>query len=254
MNDFDARFGGIGRLYSSAGLQRLRQAHVCVVGIGGVGSWAAEALARSGIGNITLVDLDDVCVSNINRQLPALDSVMGQPKVAVMAARIQAVNPECRVRALAEFFTETTAQEILQPKYDWVIDAIDQVANKCLLIASCRQQQIPLVCAGAAGGRRDPSAVRVADLAQTTHDALLQRVRKKLRDDFGFPREAGEHFHVPCVFSPEPAVMPAGDCDPRGGCESAYGTASFVTGTFGFLAASHVVTQIATGEPSVNQA
>jgi tRNA A37 threonylcarbamoyladenosine dehydratase len=248
MDDFDARFGGIARLYTAAGLERLRRAHVCVVGIGGVGSWAAEALARSAVGNITLVDLDDVCVSNVNRQLPALDSVIGQPKVAVMAARIQAINRECQVRALAEFFTETTAQEILQPHYDWVLDAIDQVPNKCLLIASCRQQEIPLVCAGAAGGRRDPSAVRLADLSQTTHDALLQRVRKKLRDDFGFPRETKELFHVPCVFSPEAAVQPEAGCDLRGGCETAYGTASFVTGTFGFLAASHIVTKIAAGQ------
>jgi len=247
-NDFELRFGGIERLYSPAGLQRLRQAHVCVVGIGGVGSWAAEALARSAIGSITLVDLDDVCVSNVNRQLPALDTVMGQPKVAVMAARIQAINPECRVRAVAEFFTGATAREILQPRFDWVLDAIDQVANKCLLIAHCRQQEIPVVCAGGAGGRRNPAAVQLADLAQTAHDALLQRVRKKLRDDFGFPRGAKQLFHVPCVFSREPAVQPEAGGDPRGGCESAYGTASFVTGTFGFLAASHIVTKIAAGE------
>jgi tRNA A37 threonylcarbamoyladenosine dehydratase len=171
---------------------------------------------------------------------------MGQPKVAVMAARIQAINPECRVRAVAEFFTETTAREILQLRFDWVLDAIDQVANKCLLIALCRQQEIPVVCAGGAGGRRNPAAVQLADMALTAHDALLQRVRKKLRDDFGFPRGAKQLFHVPCVFSPEPAIQPEAGGDPRGGCESAYGTASFVTGAFGFLAASHIVTQIAT--------
>ena len=245
MNDFEMRFGGIARLYSAAGLQRLRQARVCVVGIGGVGSWAAEALARSAIGSITLVDLDDVCVSNVNRQLPALDSVIGQPKVAVMAARIQAINPECRVHAVADFFTEATAQEILQPRFDWVLDAIDQVANKCLLIARCRQQEIPVVCSGGAGGRTNPAAVQLADLAQCGQDALLQRVRKKLRDDFGFPRGGKGLFHIPCVFSREPPVRVEECGEPRGGCETAYGTASFVTGTFGFLAASHIVTNIA---------
>jgi tRNA A37 threonylcarbamoyladenosine dehydratase len=245
MSDFELRFGGIERLYSKAGLERLRQARVCVVGIGGVGSWAAEALARSGIGSITLVDLDDVCVSNVNRQLPALDGVIGQPKVEVMAARIRAINPECRVHSVAEFFTEATAREILQPGFDWVLDAIDQVASKCLLIASCRQQEIPVLCAGGAGGRRNPAGVQLADLSETAHDALLQRVRKKLREDFGFPRGKKKLFHVPCVFSPEPAVQPEPGVDLRGGCESAYGTASFVTGTFGFLAASHIVTSIA---------
>jgi tRNA A37 threonylcarbamoyladenosine dehydratase len=245
MNGFELRFGGIGRLYSPAGLQRLRQAHVCVVGIGGVGSWAAEALARSGIGSITLVDLDDVCISNINRQLPALETTIGQPKVAVMTARIQAINPECSVHSVADFFTEETAEEILKPRFDWVLDAIDRVANKCLLIASCRQREIPVICAGGAGGRRNPSAVQLADLAQTAHDALLQRVRKKLRDDFGFPRGKKQLFNVPCVFSTEPVVEPEEEVDRRGGCESAFGTATFVTGAFGFLAASHIVNKIA---------
>jgi tRNA threonylcarbamoyladenosine dehydratase len=247
MSDIELRFGGIERLYSAAGLERLRQARVCVVGIGGVGSWAAEALARSAIGSITLVDLDDVCVSNVNRQLPALDAEIGRPKVEVMAARIQGINPECQVQALSEFFTEATAEKILQPRFDWVLDAIDQVSNKCLLIARCRQQNIPVVCAGGAGGRRNPAAVQLADLAQTAHDALLQRVRKKLRDDYAFPRGKKQLFHVPCVFSKEPAVEMDACVDPRGGCESAYGTASFVTGAFGFLAASHIVTKIATG-------
>jgi tRNA A37 threonylcarbamoyladenosine dehydratase len=245
MSDFELRFGGIARLYSAAGLERLRQAHVCVVGIGGVGSWAAEALARSAIGHITLVDLDDVCVSNVNRQLPALDSAIGQPKVAVMAARIQAINPECRVHALTEFFTEASAGEILKPGFDWVVDAIDQVANKCLLIARCRQDEIPIVCVGGAGGRKNPAVAQLADLSQTAHDALLQRVRKKLRDDFDFPRGKGQLFNVPCVFSKEVVVQPDECADLRGGCETAYGTASFVTGAFGFLAASHIVTQIA---------
>lgn len=245
MSDFEIRFGGIQRLYSKKGLQRLREAHVCVVGIGGVGSWAAEALARSAIGHITLVDLDDVCLSNVNRQLPALDGVIGQPKVEVMAARIHAINPECHIHAVAEFFNESTAAEILKPRFTWVLDAIDQVPNKCLLIARCRQDEIPVICAGGAGGRKNPAALRVADLAQSAGDALLRRVRQKLRDDFSFPRGKGELFNVPCVFSDEPAVLPENCESVAGGCDTAYGTASFVTGTFGFVAASHIVTNIA---------
>jgi tRNA threonylcarbamoyladenosine dehydratase len=248
MNDFELRFGGIGRLYSAEGLQRLRQASVCVIGLGGVGSWAAEALARSAVGFITLVDLDDVCASNVNRQLQALDGAIGRPKAQVMAARIQAINPACQVRAVQEFFNESTAAQILATHFDWVLDAIDQVSNKCLLIARCRQAEIPLIASGGAGGRRDPASVRVADLAQTPRDPLLQQVRKKLRREHGFPRHPRALFHVPCVYSPEPPVFPAGcGADLPRGCDHRYGAASFVTGTFGFVAAGHIVSAIAAG-------
>ena len=244
-NDNALRFGGVARLYGAGGLQRLLQASVCVVGLGGVGSWAAEALARSAVGQLTLVDLDDVCVSNVNRQLQALDGAIGRPKVNVMAERIHAIHPACRVRAVAEFFTESTAEEILESRFDFVVDAIDQVANKCLLIARCRQRGIPIVSAGGAGGRRNPAAIRVADLAQTSRDALLQQVRKRLRDEHGFARDPKAPFGVPCVFSTEPPEPPAGGCPGRVTCDNGYGTASFVTGTFGLVAASCVVAKIA---------
>ena len=246
MNEDALRFGGLATLYGFDGLNRLQAANVCVVGIGGVGSWAAEALARSGVGQITLVDLDDICVSNINRQLHALDNVVGRPKVEVMAERIGAINPDCQVRALPVFFTETTAEEILQIRFDFVLDAIDEVTNKSLLIARCCQKQTPIVSVGAAGGRKDPTAIKIADLAQTSHDALLRRVRQKLRDDHGFPREAKKPFGVPCVFSTEPAVAPADGCG-RVTCDNGYGTASFATGAFGLVAASCVVSKIAAG-------
>jgi tRNA A37 threonylcarbamoyladenosine dehydratase len=247
-NEPDSRFAGIERLYTAEGLERLRQAKVCVVGIGGVGSWAVEALARSGVGQITMVDLDDVCVSNINRQLHALEGTVGLPKVTVMAERIRAINPDCGVRPVPEFFNAETADEILENRFDWVLDAVDQVANKCLLIARCRERAIPLISSGGAGGRKNPQEIQIADLAQTTHDALLQQVRKRLRDEHGFPREPKAVFNVSCVFSREPVVYPEG-CDTGGrlNCDSGYGAASFVTGAFGFVAASYIVSNIADG-------
>lgn len=250
MIDFDLRFGGIGRLYSGEGLERLRHAKVCVVGIGGVGSWAAEALARSAVGQITLVDLDDICASNINRQLHALEGVVGQPKVAIMAERIRAINSSCDVRAVHEFFNEANAAEILETRFDWLLDAIDPVTNKCLLIARCRERGIPVISSGGAGGRINPLEIQIVDLARTTHDALLQEVRKRLREAHGFPRDPKAPFHVPCVFSREAAVYPE-ECETRErlNCDTGYGAASFVTGAFGLAAASHIVSNIAAGCP-----
>src|ERR1019366_3548707 len=210
MDHFERRFGGIGRLFGKEGLERSRRAHVCVIGLGGVGSWAVEALARSGIGELTLVDLDDVCISNVNRQLHALDGELGKPKVEVLARRVEAINPNCVVHSLQAFFLKSNAREILQPRYDYVLDAIDSPARKCLLIALCRESSIPVITTGASAGRRDPTAVQVMDLAFSSHDRLLQEVRKKLRTRHGFPR--GEHpFGVDCVVSREPVVYSAKD-------------------------------------------
>lgn len=255
MSDFEFRFGGIQRLFSVKALERLRAAHVCVVGIGGVGSWTVEALARSGVGTLTLVDMDEVCVSNVNRQLHALDGVIGQSKVEVMARRVTAINPEGAVHAVPEFFLPSTADSILQTKFDFVVDAIDNVPNKCLLIARCRDKGLPIITMGGAGGRRNPAAVQLADLALTTHDGLLQQVRKHLRDEYGFSRELKKPFGIPCVYSTEPQVYPQKDgtvcaqrepgSDMRLNCNNGYGTASFVTGAFGFLAAAHVVSTLA---------
>jgi tRNA A37 threonylcarbamoyladenosine dehydratase len=257
VSDLDERFGGIARLYGPEGLARLRRAHVCVVGIGGVGSWAVEALARSGVGELTLIDLDDVCVSNVNRQLHALDGQIGRPKVEVMAARACAINPECIVHPIAAFFTQANAKELLTPRFDYVLDAIDSSSKKCLLIASCREMGIPVLTAGAAGGRRNPALVRVADLAAATHDRLLRETRTRLRGHHGFPR-GEESLGIECVYSIEPPIYPASDglagakCEPgadlRLGCNSGYGTASFVTGTFGFVAAARIVERIAASD------
>ena len=256
VSPFDARFGAVGRLFSRQGLECLRRAHVCVLGLGGVGSWAVEALARSGIGALTLVDLDDVCVGNVNRQLHAVTEELGKPKVEVMQRRVRAINPECTVHVRQAFFLKSNAREILRPGFDYVLDAIDSPARKCLLIALCCEQSIPVITTGASAGRRDPAAIEVMDLAFSSHDRLLQEVRKKLRTRHGFPR--GERpFGVECVVSREAVVYPAtqarirrpagSEPDLRLDCSSGFGTATFVTGTFGFVAASRIVRKLAVG-------
>jgi tRNA A37 threonylcarbamoyladenosine dehydratase len=240
------RFGAVARLLGDEPLERLRAAHVCVIGLGGVGSWAVEALARSGIGRLTLIDLDDVCISNVNRQLHALDGELGKPKVEVMARRIRTINPECTVYPLQMFFLKSNAAEILSVRFDAVLDAIDSPARKCLLIAHCRDKNIPVVVTGASAGRRDPTQIEVADLAFSSHDRLLQEVRKKLRVRHGFPRR-DEPFGIDCVMSREPVLcLKAADSqkDLRLDCETGLGTASFVTGAFGLIAASRIVEKV----------
>ncbi|MDH4372254.1 MAG: tRNA threonylcarbamoyladenosine dehydratase [Verrucomicrobiota bacterium] len=264
MSDFDFRFGGIARLYGTATLSRFRAAHVMVVGIGGVGSWVVEALARSGIGRLTLVDLDEVCVSNINRQLHALDSTVGRSKVEVMVERVRTISPEARVEGRVEFFTADTASRLLgletdsisEDRPDFVVDAIDAMSNKVRLIALCQGAGIPLVVCGGAGGRRDPTAVRVADLATVTHDRLLSEVRKRLRREHGFSRTS-KKLRIECVHSAEAPVFPDRDgqvCATRASdnelplrlnCESGFGSATQVTGTFGFAAAARVLARLA---------
>jgi tRNA A37 threonylcarbamoyladenosine dehydratase len=253
------RFGGVARLFGQPGLERLARAHVAVVGVGGVGSWTVEALARSGLGALTMIDLDDVCVTNTNRQLPALDGSFGRSKAEVLAERALAIQPECRVEAVTEFFTESSAERLLSPRFDFVVDAIDKLSNKCLLIASCHRRGIPVITVGGAGGKRDGTAVRVADLAESEKDNLLKFVRRKLRQDYGFPRELGAPFGVPCIYSPEPPVYPWANgtvcaAKERGSeltldCASGFGTAAFVTAAFGFAAAGEVVRRLTDGTP-----
>jgi tRNA A37 threonylcarbamoyladenosine dehydratase len=243
-----ARFNALARLYSPESLERISQSHVCVIGLGGVGSWAVEALARSGVGELTLIDLDDICVGNTNRQLHALDGEFGKPKVDVMARRVKSINPDCNVHPLHSFFLKSNASEILQTQFDFVLDAIDSPARKCLLIAGCRERGIPVITTGASAGRRDPTQIQVADLSVSSHDRLLQEVRKKLRVRHGFPRKE-EAFGVECVFSKEEIVYPNCDSkdepDLRLDCETGFGTACFVTGAFGLVAASRIIYKLA---------
>jgi len=247
----DPRFSGIARLVGRAGLEALWGSEVCVIGVGGVGCWTAEALARSGVGAMSLVDMDEVCVTNVNRQLHALDSTVGRPKIEAMAERLREISPNLRVRQEFRFFTERSCAEILEAGADVVVDCIDSIPHKCLLLSECRARGLPVVTVGAAGGRFDPGQVARVDLSRTYNDALLQRVRKKLRQKFDFPRNTRKPWGIPAVFSPEPVRYPQSDgtvcavreegSNLRLDCASGYGTASFVTGAFGFAAAAAAV-------------
>ena len=251
------RFSGLARLYGEPGLAALCQAHIAVIGIGGVGSWAAEALARSGVGELTLVDLDDVCLTNTNRQIHALSNTVGQSKVQVMAERIATINPECTLHAEECFLTEKNVDPILDRSLDGVIDAIDAVHPKCLLLAKCYQRNIPVITCGAAGGRCNATLIEVADLSRTCHDALLHQVRRNLRSNYGFP--SGEYsrkkFGIPAVFSPENIRYPLDDGSvstarpddqPAGlHCDAGFGTVTHITATFGLLATGELINRIA---------
>ena len=255
--DYARRFGGVERLYGAGALARAAAAHVVVVGIGGVGSWAVEALARSGIGRLTLIDLDHVAESNINRQVHALGATLGAAKVLAMRQRILDINPDCIVATVEEFVDERNPRDLI-PACDAVIDAIDHVRAKAALIAHCRRAGIRIVTTGGAGGRTDPTRVDVIDLSRTTQDALASKVRAQLRKDYGFPREPKKKFGVACVYSPEQIrrSVSAGLCavdgvaadipiDPAAGLNCAgYGSSVAVTASFGMAAAAQVLAGI----------
>lgn len=245
ISDHARRFGGIERLYGAGRLARLAAAHVCVIGIGGVGSWAAEALARSGIGRLTLIDLDHVAESNINRQVHALEATLGQAKVRAMQERIAQINPGCRIDCIEEFVSVENVATLL-PACGAVIDCIDQAKAKAALVAHCRRLKLPIITTGGAGGRTDPTRIRIDDLARTTQDALASKLRAKLRKDYGFTRDPKKKFGVPCVYSDEQLCRPASadycDVDEPGlhGLNCAgYGSSVAVTAGFGLAAAAH---------------
>lgn len=250
--DHERRFGGVARLYGEEGAQRLRQAHVCIVGIGGVGSWSAEALARTGVGRITAVDLDMVAESNTNRQIHALGDIYGKAKVTAMAERILEINPACQVNCIEDFITPENVAEILNQEFSVVIDAIDQMRAKAAMVAFCCQQNLPIIVAGAAGGQLDPTQIRVTDLSQTIQDPLLARLRSILRRDYGFPRDGKKKFGVSAVFSTEPLRYPNKDasCEaehgPAGLNCAGFGSSVCVTSAFGMAAAAQAIKLITT--------
>lgn len=248
-SDRDPRFDGIARLYGADGLKKLRHARVAVVGLGGVGSWTVEALARSGVGHLTLVDLDEVCVTNTNRQLHALAETVGHSKAGVLRQRIDSIDPSVAVDVVEDFLTASTVDVILDRPLDVVVDAIDSFKNKCVLLDACRTRKLRAVVVGGAGGRTDPTAVRLADISESEGCRLLAMLRKRLRQKHGFPRRG--RWGVPCVYSAELQRFPdgaGGVCEtrPESGasgldCGGGLGAATFVTGTFGFFAAKAAV-------------
>lgn len=265
--DFERRFGGVKRLYGEVGLKKLNAAHVVVIGIGGVGSWAAEALARNAIGAITLIDLDNIAESNVNRQLHAVDGAFGKAKVSAMHARILSINPNCVVREIEDFITVQNIATLLNFKCDVILDCIDDAQAKIALADFCKRQKIPLIMAGSAGGRLDPTRIQTADLADVTGDRLLSKVRNQLRRDYAFPKVVNNKkpakFGFDCVFSDEQAIKPDStktdstktDSNTEVNCEidsgsitglncAGYGSSVCVTAPFGFVAAQLAIKHI----------
>ena len=265
------RFGGIERLYGKTALKKFSQAHVCIVGIGGVGSWAVEALARSGIGKITMIDLDEICITNINRQLHAMDGEIGRQKTAAMASRINAIHPDCDVVCLETFFNRNNADEILDQCFDYVIDAIDRVQSKALLLSGCKKRDLPVISCGGAGGLRDPSQIKVDDIARCHNDSLIGQVRVNLRKKYGFPagpdpkiKRKLKKFNIDCIFSSERPVYQQCDgevseekpddlsgAESRINCVSGFGSTTHMTATFGFFAVSKCLAHISNSDSSL---
>jgi tRNA threonylcarbamoyladenosine dehydratase len=244
--DADRRFGGLARLYGVSGARQIRAAHVAVIGVGGVGSWAVEALARSGVGRLTLIDLDHVAESNINRQIHALESTLGQAKVLAMRDRIGQINPDCVVHCVEEFVEPGNWPDLLPPGVDAVIDACDQVRAKTAMAAWALQSKSTFISVGAAGGKRLAHKVDIEDLSNTTHDPLLAQLRYRLRKEHGAARE-GRKIGIDCVFSREAVSPPDASCAVEGdgslNC-SGYGSLVAVTATFGQCAAGWILNQI----------
>lgn len=253
-DDYSQRFGGIRRLYGDEAAGYIRDSHFCVVGIGGVGSWVVEALARSGVGAITFIDHDDISITNTNRQLHTLDSTLERSKSEVMAERVRAINPDCNVNAIDDLLSETNIEKYIDTGFDYVIDAIDSIRHKAALIYYCKRKKIPVITTGGAGGITDPTRIEVVDLSRTHNDPLAAKVRAKLRSDYGWSRNPKSRFGVDCVFSSEQHKYPKEDgsvCQRKPGvagatldCNMGYGSATFVTASFGFVAVSRAIDKL----------
>lgn len=246
------RFSGLSRLYGSSGVTKLQNANMAVVGIGGVGSWSAEALARTAVGNITLIDLDDIALSNVNRQLHALSSTIEASKVDVMKQRILDINPECNVTTIEDFVTTETLEEYITTSFDVVIDAVDSIKAKAAMIAFCKRNKIKIITVGGAGGQLDPLKITCNDLAKTIQDPLAARLRSELRRFYHFSKNPKRNFGVECVYSTEQLRYPQSDgsvsfekSQQQGAgkmdCATGFGAFVGVTATFGFVAATKAI-------------
>ncbi|RUO71818.1 tRNA cyclic N6-threonylcarbamoyladenosine(37) synthase TcdA [Idiomarina ramblicola] len=253
----DQRFGGVSRVYGQQALNHFQQLHIVVAGLGGVGSWAVEALARTGIGKLTLIDLDDVCTTNINRQLPATDDTIGQLKTEVLAQRVKSINPNCEVTVIDDFLLPENFEKYLTGA-DAVLDAIDSVNTKAALVAWCKRRKLRLVVCGGAGGQIDPGMIRVGDLAKAKQDPLLAKVRSQLRRDYGFSKNPKRKWGVDCVYSEEQLRYPIisgqqegevtlqkpGSGSMRMDCSSGFGAAMVVTCSFAMQATATLLKRL----------
>ena len=249
------RFRGIDRLYGVGSVERLASAHVCVIGVGGVGSWAVEALVRSGVGKLTMIDADDICVSNVNRQSHALDGTFGRNKVEVLAERMRAISPGIEIDALGVFLTPSNLDALLDRGYDLVVDCCDAFRVKVETVVWCRRRKLPLIVCGSAGGRTDPTLITSRDLSRTEQDAMLALIRKKLRDEFKFPRDRKRYFGVTAIYSLENVRYPQADgsvCGTRPDmpgslkldCGAGLGAAMHVTAAFAMAAVAKALTKL----------
>jgi len=252
----DIRFAGINRLYGDQALEILSSLHIAVVGLGGVGSWVVEALARSGVGHISLIDYDEISEGNINRQIHAMSSTLGMKKHEALRQRIIDINPECECTVIDDFVNTENIWEYLSPEknYDYVVDAIDSIKFKASMIYFCKRNKIPIITTGGAGGVTDPASISTKDLSRTYNDALAAKVRSVLRAEYGFSKNPKRYFGIECVFSNQQKVFPMADgsvSTAKPGihgvhldCRFGYGSVSFVTASFGFIAASRVINKL----------
>jgi len=251
MSDYEEKFGTLSRVYGEQVCEALRQSHVCVIGIGGVGSWAVESLVRSGVGELTLVDGDTIHRSNMNRQIHTLESTIGEYKVSAMRERIADINAECVCHTIEQHIDDDNLRDIIERGYDCVIDAIDSIKYKAAIVYCCKRNKIPVVITGGAGGLTDPTQIAITDLARTWNDPLAATVRSRLRHKYGYTRNPKRTFGIPCVFSTEQQRYPdkegkPGYCKPGVAglsldCNYGYGSVVSVTASFGFAAAAKAV-------------
>ena len=256
MNEqYNNRFGGIKRLYGSQAVAKFKDSHICVIGIGGVGSWVAEALARSGIGQLTLIDMDDICVTNTNRQVHALADTIGEMKVEAMAARCLQINPQIKINIIDDFIDKQNCFDYLSTNFDYIFDAIDSIQAKVALIAHCKRNKYPLLTSGGAGGQIDPTQIQVTDLSRTIQDPLAAKVRSELRRSYNFSKNPKRKFRVDCVFSTEQLRYPdlngevctekaQSDGSMKMDCASGFGASSMVTASFAFVGVSFILNKL----------
>ncbi len=250
--DYLHRFGGVARLYGLDALTKLHSAHFLIAGLGGVGSWTAEALARSGVGTLTLIDLDDICQTNTNRQVHALNETIGKQKTDVLTVRLKSINPSIQIHSISDFVTQKNIHTYLSNNIDVVVDAVDSANVKAAFIAHCSKQKIRLIVSGSSGGKRDPQKIVVGDLGTTICDPMLSKVRNILYRHFNFTKSRNRRFRVDAVYSTEQMVYPKPDgsiCQEKKAlqagvkldCAGGFGSATMLTGSFGFAAANKAI-------------